>query len=135
MVSDFIQRCWANGVAELVYGDLKGIRATAHFHKKSNSMIHNFWSHRYLIRRLAEKAAVYGLTVQLVNERGSSSTCPRCGTRRIVRWGRLFKCRWCRLEAHRDAVGAVNIGRAHSGKSGDVSNGAVACPSLLAVGA
>ncbi|MFQ5818689.1 MAG: RNA-guided endonuclease InsQ/TnpB family protein [Candidatus Heimdallarchaeota archaeon] len=130
MISAFIQQCRMNGVAELVYGDLRGIRRTAHFHKKSNSLIHNFWSHGYLMRHLEEKAEEYGLTIQLVNERGTSSRCPRCRSTRIVLRGRLFKCKNCRLEAHRDAIGAINIGLALSPVEGEVINRAVTCPSL-----
>ncbi|MFQ5818402.1 MAG: RNA-guided endonuclease InsQ/TnpB family protein [Candidatus Heimdallarchaeota archaeon] len=133
MIRDFIQRCWMNGVAELVYGDLKDIRATAQFQKKSNTMIHNFWSHGYLMRRLKEKAEEYGIMVRLVNERGTSSRCPRCKSTRIIRKGRLFKCQACHLEAHRDAIGAINIGLAFTPVEGEVINRAVACPVLACI--
>lgn len=134
IVADFVNRCWELGVAEIVCGDLREIRNSAKFGKKSNSMIHNFWSVGYQYKRLREKAEEYGMRTRRENERGTSSECPRCGSKRIVKRGRLFKCVDCKLEAHRDAVGSINIGLAqgeiiHAG----VINRAVARPSLICV--
>lgn len=44
-----------------------------------------------------------------------SSLCPKCGSDRILRRGRLFKCLNCGLEAHRNAVGVLNMATLHSG--------------------
>jgi putative transposase len=87
-------------------------------------MRHNFWSHRYLVGRVQEVAEEYGVAVELVDERNTSSICPRCGERWISRRGRLFKCLYCGLEAHHDAVGAVNIGGVFGGRV----NGVMAHP-------
>jgi len=51
------------------------------------------------------------------DERGTSSKCPRCGSSRAIKRGRLFRCKECRLEAHRDAVGAVNISLVWQGRT------------------
>ncbi|MHC1610860.1 MAG: RNA-guided endonuclease InsQ/TnpB family protein [Candidatus Methanospirareceae archaeon] len=134
IVADFVRRCWELGVAEIVCGDLREIRDNAKFSRKSNSLIHNFWSIGYQYRRLREKAEEYGIRVRREDERGSSSECPRCRSRRIVKRGRLFKCVDCKLEAHRDAVGSVNIGLAQGeALSAGVVNGAVTRPLLLSV--
>jgi putative transposase len=134
VVNDFVVRCWSHGVSEIVLGELTNIRASAQFSKKSNSMIHLFWSHRYLVTRIKEKAEEYGITVREIDERGTSSVCPRCGATRIIRKGRLFKCLRCRLEAHRDAVGCINIGLAQGESlAAGVVNRAVARPSFLSV--
>jgi len=134
LVNDFVVRCWSHGVSEIVLGELTNIRATAQFSKKSNSMIHLFWSHRYLVTRIKEKAEEYSITVREIDERGTSSVCPRCGSKRIVRKGRLFKCVQCALEAHRDVVGCVNIGLAQGELlSAGVVNRAVARPSFLTI--
>jgi putative transposase len=133
MVSDFVHRCWRKGVSEIVCGDLRDIRKSADFSHKSNSMIHNFWSAGYLLRRIREKAEEYGIQIITVDERGTSSVCPRCGSKHVARKeGRLFRCLNCGLEAHRDAVGCVNIGLAQ-GFPGEAINRAVACPSLLSL--
>jgi transposase len=77
----------------------------------------------------SEVAEEFNITIELIDERGTSSTCPRCGSNQITRRGRLFKCQGCKLEANRDGVGAVNIGLAHGAVfPGEVINRAVACP-------
>jgi len=134
VVNDFMMRCWSQGVSEIILGELTNIRTSAQFSKKSNSMIHLFWSHRYLVNRIKEKAEEYGITITEIDERGTSSVCPRCGAKRVVRKGRLFKCLRCRLEAHRDAVGCVNIRLAQGESlSAGVINRAVARPSFLSL--
>lgn len=107
---------WRNGVSILIAGDLTGIRENCIRGRKANSMIHNFWSHRYLIQRVRYVAEEYGMELQLVDERGTSSSCIRCGSLNIARRGRLFRCHTCGLEAHRDAVGAVNISAVCGGR-------------------
>src|ERR1039458_3864568 len=62
-----------------------------------------------MIASLADKAALAGIEVALVDERGTSSTCPRCGARVAKPKGRTFHCGTCTLVAHRDLVGAANI--------------------------
>jgi putative transposase len=125
---------WQRGVSKIVLGDLTGILANKIGGKKANSMTHNFWSHRYLVQRVQEVSEEYGIAVELVDERGTSSICPRCGSGRITRRGRLFRCQLCGLEAHRDAVGAFNIGLAQGAVfPGEVVNGAVACPLEVSV--
>ncbi|MGQ9721697.1 MAG: zinc ribbon domain-containing protein [Candidatus Jordarchaeum sp.] len=134
LVSDFVSRCWREGVSEIVCGDLREVRKQANFSKKSNSLIHNFWSHGYVLRRIKEKAEEYGIRVTTVEERGASSQCPRCGSKHMVRKGRLFRCLNCGLEAHRDAVGCVNIGLAQGEPiPAGVINRAVTRPTLLCV--
>ena len=111
-VADFVRKCWELGVAEMVCGgDLRGIRKDAHFGRKANTMIHNFWSPRYLYKRISEKAEEYGIRTRRADERGgTSSECPRCGgSKHVTKRGRLLKCMKCGLEAHRDAVGCINI--------------------------
>jgi len=56
-----------------------------------------------------DKAEAAGIEVTTVDERGTSSTCPRCETRVPKPRGRNFFCPHCSLGAHRDLVGAINI--------------------------
>jgi predicted RNase H-like HicB family nuclease len=94
---------------------------------KANTMINNFWSFSYIVRRFKEKAEEYGIKVVEVGEYKTSSRCPFCRSENITTNGRLFKCLDCGLEAHRDAVGALNIGCLYGGSV----NGVVAHPLLL----
>jgi len=120
-----IERLWQEGVSEIVVGDLKDIRAIVNGGRKSNSMVHNFWSHRVLTQRIREVSEEYGILVKTVNERGTSSRCPWCGSEEVAKRGRLLKCKECGIEAHRDVAGALNIGAVHNG--GHV-NGVMAHP-------
>ena len=74
-------------------------------------MINNFWSFNYIVRRFKEKAEEYSIEVEEKSEYKTSSKCPLCHSEDIITRGRLFKCLDCGLEANRDAVGVLNIGR------------------------
>ena len=67
------------------------------------------WRVGQLIAALSDKAEVAGIDVVVVDERGTSSTCPRCARRVPKPKGRGFSCPHCHLRAHRDVVGAANI--------------------------
>ena len=72
-------------------------------------MINNFWSYAYIIRRIKDKAEEYSINVKEVSEYKTSSICIRCNSSYIIKRGRLFRCLNCRLDAHRDVIGALNI--------------------------
>ncbi len=117
---DFIERCYQADVDTIVMGDLTGIRENKEkWNKKADSMVHNYWSHKYLIDRIRWTAENYGMDIELIDERGTSSRCPRCGSEEKVRRGRLYKCKNCGLEAHRDAVGALNISFVYQGRTNE----------------
>jgi IS605 OrfB family transposase len=67
------------------------------------------WRIGHLIRCLKDKAEQAGITLVLVDERGTSSTCPAC--RRCVPKpkNRNFTCTYCGFCGHRDIVGGANI--------------------------
>ena len=121
-----VERLWRSGVAKIYVGDLKDIGTNVKGGRKTNTMVNNFWSHRYLQQRIREVAEEYGIKVELVNERGTSSKCPWCGSAEVVKRGRLLKCKACGIEAHRDVAGALNIS-AVCGSRGQ-ANGVVAHP-------
>jgi putative transposase len=120
-----VERMWQEGVSEIVVGDLNGIRENADGNAKANAMVHNFWNHRYLAKRIREVAEEYGISVRAVDERGTSSWCPWCKSGEVVKRGRLVKCKECGIEAHRDVVGALNIGAVLNGGH---ANGVMAHP-------
>ena len=55
---------------------------------------------------LGHKAERASITCSTGDERGTSSRCPQCGHRPK---GRVWQCRKCKLEGHRDIVGAANM--------------------------
>jgi IS605 OrfB family transposase len=94
-------------VGTLVVGDPKGIT------DKDAGRVHNLrlrqWRRTHLLRALHDKAERAGMRLWLVDERGTSSTCPACQQRVPKPQGRLFYCPHCQFHGHRDLVGAHNI--------------------------
>jgi IS605 OrfB family transposase len=67
------------------------------------------WRIGHLIGCLKDKAEQAGITTMLVDERGTSSTCPVCGKRVPKPKTRNFTCTHCGFSGHRDLVGGANI--------------------------
>src|SRR5579871_5134277 len=99
----------ARRVGTLTVGDPRGV-LTVQAGRWHNQRLCT-WRPGALIRHLAGKAAQAGITVVLVDERGSSSTCPACHRRVLKPTGRIFRCRSCGFCGHRDLTGAANIAR------------------------
>lgn len=89
--------------------NLAGIRDRSKFSKRLNRMIGN-WPFRQLIEFISYKAARAGVLVVMVEPRGTSSTCPKCGNKGRRPKQSHFKCS-CGYQANADYVGAVNISR------------------------
>jgi putative transposase len=67
------------------------------------------WQIGRTLRILQDKAALAGIRVHLVDERGTSSTCPACGRRITKPRGRTMTCRHCQFAGHRDLAAAYTI--------------------------
>ncbi len=100
---------WAakHRVGTLAVGDPRGVVSLDAGRKHNQRM--RAWRIGHLIAVLRDKAAVAGITVALVDERGTSSTCPTCARRVPKPAGRLFACPHCGQAGHRDLVAAANI--------------------------
>jgi IS605 OrfB family transposase len=94
-------------VGTLLIGDPKGI-ATKNAGRVQNLRLRR-WCRTHLLQALRDKAEIAGVIVRLVDERGTSSTCPACQRRVPKPKGRRFFCRFCGFQGHRDLVGAHNI--------------------------
>jgi IS605 OrfB family transposase len=94
-------------IGTLVVGDPRGL-LKADAGRRQNLAVSN-WRPGQAIEALQDKAEVAGIALELVNERGTSSTCPRCKAKVAKPKGRKFSCATCGLVAHRDVVGAANI--------------------------
>ncbi|MGB9024031.1 MAG: transposase [Candidatus Bathyarchaeia archaeon] len=104
-----VKDLYARGVSSIVIGELTGIRNNNNHGRQGNAMVHNYWSHKYVADRLKWTAEEYGMKIRTVSEAYTSQTCPRCGSRHSLHVLRRFHCLDCGLEAHRDAVGVLNI--------------------------
>ncbi len=94
-------------IGTLVVGDPRGLLARD-AGRRQNKAVRD-WAVGQLLRALGDKAQRAGIAIELVDERGTSSTCPACATRVPKPRGRVFSCRHCRFAGHRDLVGAANI--------------------------
>ncbi|HEY6429523.1 MAG TPA: transposase, partial [Acidimicrobiales bacterium] len=103
----------AQRVGILVVGDPHGITT------KDAGAVHNrrlrTWRRTHLMGAITDKAELAGLTVARVDERGTSSTCPRCRHRVPKPSGRNFTCPYCGHVGHRDLVAAHNIAAKRGG--------------------
>jgi putative transposase len=94
-------------VGTLLVGDPNGIT------KQAAGRVQNWrlrqWRRTHLVQALQDKAEQAAIIVRLVDERGTSSTCPACRRQVAKPHGRRFACPHCGFRGHRDLVGAANI--------------------------
>lgn len=93
--------------SSIVLGDLKGIRENSKG-KKFNRILSN-WAYYKLTEYIIYKAKWKGIKVIKINERGTSHTCPKCGSKGTRPYQGLFICKSCGYQANADFVGAQNI--------------------------
>ena len=97
----------AGKIGTLAVGDPRGV-LSLDAGRRHNQRV-RAWRIGHLIRALRDKAQAAGITVKLVDERGTSSTCPACARRVPKPAGRVFSCPHCGQAGHRDLVAAANI--------------------------
>ena len=106
---------WAaeHRVGTLAVGDPRGV-LNLQAGLRHNQRVRD-WRVGHLISALRDKAQAAGITVKLVDERGTSSTCPSCSRRVPKPAGRNFRCPHCGHAGHRDLVAAANIAAINGG--------------------
>ncbi|WP_329262041.1 transposase [Actinoallomurus sp. NBC_01490] len=100
---------WATArrIGTLVVGDPRGVLALK-TGRRHNQRI-QAWRIGHLLKCLTDKAEQAGIDLALVDERGTSSTCPACHRRVPKPANRNFTR--CGFSGHRDLVGGANIAR------------------------
>lgn len=102
----------ARKVGVVYIGWPNGIRRDANYGRKMNGRIHNFFSFEKFSRIIEKHLLRAGIAVERVGERGTSSTCPCCGSRRVVRrpWS-VLRCKEpdCAAAMDSDVAGSRNI--------------------------
>ncbi len=104
-------------VGTLVVGDPRGL-LNRDAGRRQNKAVRD-WAIGALLAAVRDKAQLAGITVHLVDERGTSSTCPACRARVPKPRGRVFACPHpgCGFSGHRDLVGAANIATRAPGRT------------------
>jgi putative transposase len=97
----------AHRIGTLVVGDPRGVLTLKAGRRHSQRT--RDWRPGHLISCLKDKAEAAGITVELVDERGTSSTCPSCSRRVPKPAGRVFSCPHCGQGGHRDLIAAASI--------------------------
>jgi putative transposase len=114
LTTDIVRQCVERKVGTLVIGNLKGIREDEagngkNFGKQTNQQLHA-WPFARITEQLEYKCQDAGIILIQISERGTSSTCPFCRSRKVIRERRgLLKCKACGLIINADLAGAVNI--------------------------
>jgi putative transposase len=99
--------CVEQRVGTVKVGDPRGVLALD-AGRRHNKRVRD-WRIGHLIGCLRDKAEQAGITAVVVDERGTSSTCPHCRRRVPKPAGRCFSCPHCGFTGHRDLVGGANI--------------------------
>jgi IS605 OrfB family transposase len=97
----------ARRIGLLAVGDPRGVlklKAGRRHHQRTRD-----WRIGHLITALADKAEAAGISLTLVDERGTSSTCPACRSRISKPAGRVLTCPACQFTGHRDLTAAASI--------------------------
>ncbi|MFU8871741.1 RNA-guided endonuclease InsQ/TnpB family protein [Micromonospora sp. SL4-19] len=89
------------------------------------------WQIGRLLQVLTDKATLAGITVHLVNERGTSSTCPACRRRVPKPRGRILSCPHCQYSGHRDLVAAAIIATRTPGGGPTTPTAVVVLPEVV----
>jgi putative transposase len=97
----------AHRVGALSVGDPRGV-LNAPAGRRHNLRLRQ-WQLGRQLAILTDKATLAGITVHLVDERGTSSTCPHCTKRVSKPRGRTMTCGHCHTCGHRDLNAAATI--------------------------
>jgi IS605 OrfB family transposase len=89
--------------------DLTGLREHIKRLPKSHERALFWLGYRKLGRWLDWEAEKNGVPVIVVDPAGTSTTCPRCGTKLVEVGYRRFRCPRCGFEADRDTIAVLNI--------------------------
>ena len=119
-VAEYYDRLMAEHVADIsnsmlvAVGHPKGLKYRSAYRGNGKPYLRRLltgWAYGRAIRFIQEECAERGIPVRVVDERWTSMTCPRCGSRNTDRPSQsLFHCWNCELWYNADYVGALNIG-------------------------
>ena len=99
----------------IVLEDLEKLRDNAKRGREFNKKL-THWFYRRTQFCVEYEARERGLEVARVNPRGTSSKCPRCGSRLVEDRYRTLRCSKCDFTGDRDVVATINLYRKFTSK-------------------
>jgi len=93
--------------AVIILEDLTGMRQQTPVPKLNRRL--SSWPRRKLHQIIEYKAEWEGIPVIKLNPRNSSRTCPRCGSIKRSRLGKIFKCEQCGWQMDRHINAGINL--------------------------
>jgi len=118
-VGDLIADLAFNHNPAIILEDLDKLRDNARKDKRFNKKL-THWFYRRIQFCIDYEARERGLGVLRVNPRGTSSTCPRCGSKLTDNGHRTLKCGKCGFIGDRDVAATVNLFKRFSLNTQDV---------------
>jgi len=118
----------AHRVGTLTVGDPRGV-LEINTGRRHNLRLRQ-WQIGRAITILVDKATLAGITVHLVDERGTSSTCPTCRQRISKPRGRVLSCPHCHTTGHRDLLAAATIATRTPGGA-PITCGTITLPQVI----
>jgi putative transposase len=99
----------------VVLEDLDELRENNRRGKEFNKKL-GLWFYRRIQFCVDYEAGERDLEVVKVNPRGTSSKCPRCGSKLVENGNRVFRCRKCSFIGDRDVTATINLYRKYVSK-------------------
>jgi putative transposase len=88
--------------------DLDELRENSKKSREFNKKL-GLWFYRRIQFCIEYEARERGLEVVKINPRGTSSKCPRCGSKLIENENRVLRCRKCGFTGDRDVIATINL--------------------------
>jgi putative transposase len=107
-ISDLITDLALRYRSVVVLEDLEKLRENAKKNSKFNKRL-TLWFYKRMQFCVEYEAKERGSKIVKVNPRGTSSTCPRCGSKLVEDCYRTLKCICCGFFGDRDTVATVNL--------------------------
>ena len=99
------------GRFDIIVEDLKNLKDEKRGKwSKSINRKFNYWYYSLTLKRMRDRAELFGVRCKAVPPQYTSQTCPQCGyVDKSNRKGEKFKCLQCGFSGDADHVGALNI--------------------------
>jgi len=105
---EIVMRAKQNGYA-VAREDLNGLIESLRKLPKNHRVKMMILSYRRLLYWIDWQSQKHGVRVIVVDPRGTSSECPRCGSKMVKIGYRKMKCLTCGFETDRDVVAVLNV--------------------------